>query len=118
MLEDGMKVIAIAYKPLEKQIIQKEDENNLILLDYIVFFDAPKQTASLAIEKLQQMYINIRVLTGDQKNITLSICQRLNIDTNHVLTGSQLDQLNSNNYLTTIENTHVFVELSPKQKKL
>ncbi|MCD7807869.1 MAG: magnesium-translocating P-type ATPase [Erysipelotrichaceae bacterium] len=117
MLEDGMKVIAIAYKPLEKQIIQKEDENDLILLGYIVFFDAPKQTASQAIEKLQQMHVNIRVLTGDQKNVTLSICQRLNIDTQHVLTGAQLDQLNSDNYLTTIENTHVFVELSPKQKE-
>lgn len=117
MLEDGMKVIAIAYKPLHQHIIQKEDENNLILLGYIVFFDAPKQTASQAIEKLQQMHVNIRVLTGDQKNVTLSICQRLNINTQYVLTGSQIDKLDKDHLMKAIENTYIFVELSPKQKE-
>mgnify|MGYP000084448727 CR=1 FL=1 len=46
MLQDGMKVIAVARKKIEKQDqIIPTDENNMILMGYLAFFDAPKKTA-------------------------------------------------------------------------
>ena len=59
MLEDGMKVLAVAYKPVEKESLEGSDEQDLILLGYLTFFDAPKKTAAHAIrglEKLQDVY--------------------------------------------------------------
>ena len=48
MLQDGMKVIAVARKKIEKQDqIIPTDENNMILMGYLAFFDAPKKTAKL-----------------------------------------------------------------------
>ena len=44
MTEDGMKVLAVAYKLMPGHSrIQPEDEAGLILLGYVVFFDAPKK---------------------------------------------------------------------------
>lgn len=116
MLEDGMKVLAVAYKQIEETQLCIGDENELCLLGYLAFFDAPKKTASDAIQKLKNLHVQIKVLTGDQRDTAVSVCRRLGIDTNHILTGQELDALTCDEQPIRIENTTVFAELSPKQK--
>lgn len=116
MREDGMKVLAVAYKPLNPAALSREDEKDLILLGYLAFFDAPKKTAAAAISKLQKLRVDVRVLTGDNRDVAVSICRRLGIDTAHTLTGRELEQLTDNEIPVKIERTTVFSELSPKQK--
>ena len=118
MLEDGMKVLAVAYKPLEQDRLDLEDERDFILLGYLAFFDAPKRTAADAIRKLRDLHVGIRVLTGDQKTVADSICRRLGIDTEQTLTGTELEGLSDDELPVRIERTTVFSELSPKQKVL
>lgn len=116
MTEDGMKVLAVAYKELEQDYLDTKDEQNFVLLGYLAFFDAPKQTAAAAISKLQKLHVGIRVLTGDQESVAISICRRLGIDTAETLTGAQLENLSDDEAPIKIERTTVFSELSPKQK--
>lgn len=116
ILEDGMKVLAVAYKPVKKNNLTKEDETDLILIGYLAFFDAPKKTAADAIGKLKALQVGIRVLTGDQKSVAASVCHRLGIDTSQILTGAELDAMSEEKQIMQIENTMVFAELSPKQK--
>lgn len=116
MLEDGMKVLAVAYKPMRQQTLSPADETGLTLLGYLAFFDAPKQSAADAIEKLQKLQVEVRVLTGDNQDTAVSICRRLGIDTAHTLTGAELAQLSDNEIPVRLERTTVFSELSPKQK--
>lgn len=118
MLEDGMKVLAVAYKPLDREWMEEGDEQGLILLGYLAFFDAPKRTAADAIEKLQNLHVGIRVLTGDQKSVAVSICRRLGIDVVETLTGEELERLTEDELPVRVERTTVFAELSPKQKVL
>jgi Mg2+-importing ATPase len=116
MLEDGMKVLAVAYKPIEKSVVLPEDESDCILLGYLAFFDAPKQSAAGAVEKLKSLHVDVRVLTGDNRDVAVSVCRRLKIDTTHTLTGEELEQLTENDLPVTVERTTVFAQLSPKQK--
>ena len=116
MLEDGMKVLAVAYKPMKQARLSREDEHGFILLGYLAFFDAPKKSAAAAIDKLQKLHVDVRVLTGDNRDVAASICRRLGIDTVHTLTGEELEQLTDNEIPIKIEQTTVFSELSPKQK--
>ena len=116
MLEDGMKVLAVACKPLNQDQLNAEDEYDLTLLGYLAFFDAPKKTAADAIQKLQNLHVGIRVLTGDQKDVAVSVCRRLGIDTEELMTGRELACLTDNDALIRIERTTVFAELSPRQK--
>lgn len=117
MLEDGMKVIAVAYKRFAEELPTTDEENDFILLGYLAFFDAPKKSAESAIAKLQELSVNIKVLTGDQRLVTESICKRLGISADHVITGSELERLSENEIPIVIERNTVFAGLSPKQKE-
>lgn len=116
MLEDGMKVLAVAYKPLKEATLSQEDEHDFILLGYLAFFDAPKESAAGAIQKLQKLHVGVRVLTGDHRDIAVSVCRRLDIDTAQILTGRELEQLSDDELPVKVERTTLFAELSPKQK--
>lgn len=118
IVEDGIKVIAVAMKSLEPMtnMIEAKDECDLVLLGYLAFFDAPKKSAKEALAKLQKLSVHTKILTGDNAEVTLSICNRLNIEANQIVLGKDLknDQQNSLNEL--VEKHNVFAELTPAQK--
>lgn len=116
MLEDGMKVLAVAYKPLKEATLSQADEHDFILLGYLAFFDAPKESAAGAIQKLQKLHVGVRVLTGDHRDTAVSVCRRLGIDTAQTLTGRELEQLSDDELPIKVEHTTLFAELSPRQK--
>ena len=111
-----MKVLAVAYQITGAEELSKE-ENSLILLGYLAFFDAPKQSAASAIEKLRQLHVDVRVLTGDERRTTVSVCRRLKIETEAVLTGEELEHLSEDELPLRVERTRVFCQLSPRQKE-
>ena len=117
MLQDGMKVIAVARKKIEKQDqIIPTDENNMILMGYLAFFDAPKKTAKTSVEALKRLQVTPKILTGDQADVAASICRRVGIPSEIILTGVDLDQMTDDELGKTVENNHGFAELTPGQK--
>ena len=117
MLQDGMKVIAVARKKIEKQDqIIPTDENNMILMGYLAFFDAPKKTAKTSVEALKRLKVTPKILTGDQADVAASICRRVKIPSEIILTGADLDQMTDDELGKTVEDIHVFAELTSGQK--
>lgn len=117
MLEDGMKVIAVARKKIEsKKTISLEDENDMTLVGYIAFFDAPKKSASLSISSLKRLQIIPKILTGDEQKVALSICSRVGIAVDSILTGSIINTLSDSQLSSIVEKTHVYAGLTPAQK--
>lgn len=117
MQQDGMKVIAVARKKIEKQDqITPADENNMILMGYLAFFDAPKKTAKTSVEALKRLKVTPKILTGDQADVAASICRRVGISSESILTGVELDQMTDDELGKAVENIHVFAELTPGQK--
>ena len=117
MLQDGMKVIAVARKRIEKQDqIVPADEKDMILMGYLAFFDAPKKTAKTSVEALEKLKVTPKILTGDQADIAASICRRVGIPSEIILTGAELDQMTDDELGKAVENIHVFAELTPGQK--
>lgn len=116
MLEDGMKVIAVAYKKCDSPDVCNDSEQDFILLGFLAFFDAPKKSAFGIVESLHDMHLDIKVLTGDHMLVTKSICKRLGISTANCITGKELEQISENDLPIVVEKSNVFAELSPKQK--
>lgn len=117
MQEDGMKVLAVACKPLpDDSCLTPESEAELTLLGYVVFFDAPKPSAAGALARLQQLNVGVKVLTGDQKSVALSVCRRLGLDVAVALTGTELEQLPPEQWPAAAEQCTLFAELTPTQK--
>lgn len=116
MQDDGMKVIAVAYKKQNSNVISAVNDNDFILIGYLAFFDAPKKSAKEAVEKLKKLHVPVKILTGDDKRVALSICKRLGIPFENSVTGEEIDNMSPDELLICVEKTSVFSELSPKQK--
>ena len=117
MLQDGMKVIAVARKNVGQQNrITPADEADMILVGYLAFFDAPKKTAKASIEALKRLEVTPKILTGDQTDVAVSICRRVGIPSETVLTGAELDKMTDSELSAAVESVPVFSELTPGQK--
>ena len=118
MNEDGLRVIAVCQKKntTNDKDFGVNDENKMSLVGFIGFLDPPKESAALAIEKLNNSGIRVIVLTGDNVAVTKCICKKVNINTKKIVTGSQIDQLPDSGVLRLLRRTNVFAKLSPIQK--
>ena len=117
---DGFRVLAVAYKCLEKRAAvnySKADENDLILKGYVAFLDPPKDSASKAITALQQHGVSVKVLTGDNELVTRKVCRDVGLVTDKILLGSDVEGMTDQQLAEVAEATHVFARLSPKHKQ-
>jgi P-type Mg2+ transporter len=89
---DGFRVVAIAYRefPRDKEVFSAADENDLILLGYLAFFDPPKETATAALEALRKTGVATKILTGDNALVTQKVCRDVGLVVEQLVTGDQL----------------------------
>jgi P-type Mg2+ transporter len=74
---DGFRVLAIAYKDLERRAVySKDDERELVLKGYVAFLDPPKETAAPAISALASRGVAVKTLTGDNELVSRKTIRR------------------------------------------
>ncbi|MBR2857717.1 HAD-IC family P-type ATPase, partial [bacterium] len=83
---------------------------------FIGFLDPPKESAKSSIEKLNKSGIRVIVLTGDNLEVTKCICKKVGINSNEIVEGSQIEQLEDRGVIRLLRKTNIFVKLSPIQK--
>ncbi|WP_448851164.1 magnesium-translocating P-type ATPase [Corynebacterium sp. 335C] len=117
MLDDGMKVIAVAeHDACGLDRLTLADERDLTLLGYLAFFDAPKDTAAASVAALGDLAVAPKVLTGDRAAVAANICRRVGIAADAVVTGARIDELDDGTLRDVVERRHVFAELAPAHK--
>ncbi len=115
---DGFRVLAVAYKDLErKQAYSKEDESGMILKGYVAFLDPPKDTAASAIQALNAHGIAVKVLTGDNELVTRKISREVGLDAEHMMLGAEVEQMTDDQLAFKAEQTTIFARLSPAHKQ-
>ncbi len=75
-----------------------------------------KKSAPQSIAKLKKLQVKTKILTGDHRKIARSICSRIGIISETMLTGEDLNGLSDMDLQLAVEVTDVFAELSPSQK--
>ncbi|MBW4586371.1 magnesium-translocating P-type ATPase [Aetokthonos hydrillicola Thurmond2011] len=116
--EDGLRVIAVAYKelPLDQVNYSVADEKDLILLGFIAFLDPPKDSAEQAIAALNKNGVAVKILTGDNDIIARKICKDVSLYVHHTLLGSEIEGLSDDELADVARTTTIFAKLSPVQK--
>jgi Mg2+-importing ATPase len=116
--EDGLRVIAVAYKelPLEQRSYSVADEHSLILLGLVVFLDPPKDSAATAIAALNGGGVQVKVLTGDNAIIAKKTCKDVGLTVQNTLLGNEIEALSDEELTELAETTTIFAKLSPLQK--
>lgn len=116
--KEGLRVIAVCEKDVTgKANFSVSDESNMILTGFIGFLDPPKESAAVAIKRMNEAGIRVIVLTGDNAEVTGCICKKVGIKFNKIILGSEIDKLADNGVIRLLKKKHnVFAKLSPIQK--
>lgn len=93
-----------------------KDESKMVLMGFIGFLDPPKESAKIAIDKLNEKGIRVIVLTGDNEEVTRCICEKVGIHSSHIVSGSQVNRSSDAALLRLLYDTNIFVKLSPIEK--
>ena len=115
--EKGMRVLGVAYKyiPSGKEI-SETDECELIFAGFVVFSDPVKETAKQAIADLRDYGVTTKVLTGDNEYVSRYIGGEIGISTEKIIVGPQIDAMSDDDLKTAVEQSDIFVRLTPDNK--
>ena len=116
--KDGLRVVAVCQKNdvRKDSVFDVSSEKNMVLIGFIGFLDPPKESAKIAIEKLNNYGIRVIVLTGDNADVTRCICNKVNINSKKIVLGNDIDKLSDQAVVRLLRKTNIFAKLSPIQK--
>ncbi len=115
---EGFRVIAVAYREVVQShaVYEPMDESDLILSGYIAFLDPPKESAGPAIAALHGYGVAVKILTGDNEEVSRKICHDVGLEVNSILSGSQIERMSDEELTNAVNTVSVFVKLYPQQK--
>lgn len=122
---DGLRVLAVAYRPLESEHIGEDKwnmqtlEDNMVFLGLVAMSDPPRQGVREAIEKCHRASIRIIMVTGDYGLTALSIAKKIGIvqgDDARVVSGLELAGMDDDQLKEVLKGEVVFARVAPEQK--
>jgi P-type Mg2+ transporter len=122
LFADGARTIAIATRTLNNHDanhtydIDLSDEQGLSFQGFLTFVDRAKPDAGAAIEKLKNLGIDVKIITGDNGAVASKVCRDIGMTVSATLTGEELDKLSDDALAAAIPCTTVFARVNPDQK--
>ncbi len=114
---DGWRAIGICYKKINQDKIVKEDEIDMVFAGFILLQDPVKEGIIATIEELKKLKVNLKIITGDNKNVAKSIALGIGILNPVVMTGDELLNTSPEALVQKVKHTHIFAEVEPQQKE-
>lgn len=116
--KQGFRVIAIAYKEIgNSNRIAKEEEQDLIFLGFITFYDPPKDGIIDTIVNLRKMGISLKMITGDNRYIAADLGEKVFSRTPNILTGKEMHSISDEALIQKVNSIDIFAEVEPNQKE-
>ena len=122
---DGLRVLAVAYRPLESEDIREDKwdmrtlEEDMVFVGLVAMSDPPRQGVREAIEQCHRASIRIIMLTGDYGLTALSIAKKIGIvkgDNARVISGLELADMTDEELKVALKGEIVFARVAPEQK--
>lgn len=120
MADNGLRVLAIAYRPTnsnKRELYFSDIDNDMIMLGLFGLIDPPRAEAIKAIEACNSAGIRVKMITGDHALTARAIARQLGlVNTEQVLTGQQMDQLNNDELFEIASQIDIYARVSPVHK--
>ena len=116
--DQAFRVLAFAYKPIEKDTIEVEDESDLIFVGLLAMIDPPREEVYHAVQDAEKAGIKTVMITGDHKTTARAIGRDLNIfkEGDLAYTGQELDALSDDELMDKLEKISVYARVTPENK--
>jgi Mg2+-importing ATPase len=116
--QEGLRVLIVAVKMFDNRALTYtcDDEQDMIMAGFVGFLDPAKPSARTAIDSLQQLGVNVKVLTGDNDIVTKKICHDVGIPFDKILLGNDIEEMTDEQLADKVDDIAIFAKLSPMQK--
>jgi len=116
--EQGYRVLGVAIRDVTGDpIINKDDEQEMTFIGFLLLDDPPKAGALEAIRELQQLGVQLKIITGDNRLVAGRIGLQMGVERPTVLTGEELRRLSDTALLQRVGEVDIFAETEPNQKE-
>jgi Mg2+-importing ATPase len=117
----GYTTIAVAVKAVKaKGSYSVDDESGMELEGFILLSNPPKHSVRETLERLQKLNVRLKILTGDDPQVTRNVCGELNFcgPQARLVLGRELEGMDEAARSEAVENCDVFARVAPEQKLL
>lgn len=120
--EEALKVLAFAFKEIDKNINKEDDyfkeEKNLILVGMIGLKDPARKNVASAIQTCREAHIRPIMLTGDNLATALAIGKEVGIckSDDEGINANDLNNLKTKEVMEYVNKYSVFARVSPENK--
>lgn len=121
MASNALRVLACAYKVLDKAPSKEEMENmesGLTFIGMCGMIDPPRIEVKDAIEKCKRAGIKTVMITGDHKVTAVAIAKELGIleECDEAITGQDLEEMSDEELKANVRKYSVYARVSPEHK--
>jgi Mg2+-importing ATPase len=116
--EQGFRVLGVAQKPAEAgNRYTRMDERGMIFAGFLLFFDPPEVGVGQTLDGLQRLGVQLKIITGDNQFVARHVAQAVGIETDRIITGSELAMMKDEALWHLAPKTTLFAEVDPNQKE-
>ncbi|MDG6997378.1 MAG: cation-transporting P-type ATPase, partial [Nitrososphaerota archaeon] len=116
MGEDGIRVLALAYKRLVSNDSREESEKEMSFLGLMGFYDPVREETPRSINEAQEAGVRVIMLTGDHKATAHAVAHMVGLAHDEVISGDELETMSDTEFKDRIRNVNVFCRVLPQQK--
>ncbi len=120
---NGLRVLAMAYRPIAKEEVDfssEKTERDLIFVGLMAMMDPPRDEVAVAVEECATAGIEIIMITGDYGLTAESIARRIGIvrgETARIVTGNDLNDMSAEDLHEALAAKNIlFARVSPEHK--
>jgi Mg2+-importing ATPase len=115
---EGYRVLGVAWREAEadREHANVADETDLTLAGFLAFLDPPKAGAREALTALANLGVALKVVTGDNEQVTRHVCGELGLDVSGTLTGPEIAALTDEALAARLDRTTLFCRVTPPLK--
>ena len=106
---EGYRVLALAWR-------EEEREENLMFLGLVMLWDPPRAEVPEALQRAKAAGIRVVMITGDHPATAKAVGEVIGITTERVVTGSELDQISSEQLRDLVGRVNIFARVTPEHK--
>jgi Ca2+-transporting ATPase len=116
--EEGLRVLAFACRPLEREQVTLEDENHLTFLGLIAMMDPPREESKAAVAECIAAGIRPIMITGDHKVTASAIAKQIGILTpdTRAVEGAVIEHMSDDELRDFVPQVSVYARVSPEHK--
>ncbi|MGI4950506.1 MAG: magnesium-translocating P-type ATPase [Janthinobacterium lividum] len=92
------------------------DEADLVFAGFAVFLDPPKASAGVTIRAMAEAGVAVKVLTGDNEQVSRHVFQEIGVAVTGVLSGVELERMSDEALIGALPRVNLFCRVNPQQK--